>query len=247
MEHRQHLAEVFRSTSKAEQIDLEGDQRDAAASDDTHEMRCASDLIAAYKRELEYLWTIPWEKRNLRRFSSCAVSLQFGFLLASVSRQALEIVRQFLPFPSYTTIQRYYSENVAGLIADMSDLTAVNRVIRSAIDGSGLPPGTAASLAVDAMSINPDRSPGPGAATENAFVFYIQPLDARFKCFPVHVITQPSGRATAPIQAALDKVGEAAIAEGLSVKYLCADGDSCYHRRHLEFFRRSVRESGTGR
>jgi hypothetical protein len=127
---------------------------------------------------------------------------------------------------------------VGRLIADISDLSAVHRVISAAIGCNELPPGIAVSIAVDAMAINSDGSPVPGAATENAFIFYLQPLDAQFKCFPIHLITHPSGRATAPIQATLDNVSQAAIAQGLSVKYLCADGDYCHHRRHLEFFRR---------
>jgi hypothetical protein len=69
-------------------------------------------------------------------------------------------------------------------------------------------------------------------------VIYLQPLDARLKCFPLHLMTHSSGRVTRPVQNAVDSVARSVTKHGFMVKYLCADGDSCHHRRHVEYFQR---------
>jgi hypothetical protein len=67
-----------------------------------------------------------------------------------------------------------------------------------------------------------------------AFVIFLQPLDARLKCFPLHVMTHSSGRATGSVQEPLDDVARSVTEHDFMVKYLCVDGDSDHHRQHLE-------------
>jgi hypothetical protein len=233
---RRQLAQSFTLDLIGEDMGSQTDSMDITGVIEDRKLKGNLDLIGIYKVELESLWSIPLEHANLRRFSDSSISIQFGFLFASVSNQALKLLRQILPFPSSATIRRHYSATVASLIDDLSDITACNRLIQLAIESGDLPPAAVVALSVDAMALNSDGSQLPGNDSQNAFVFYVQPLDARFKCFPVHVISHPSGRATAPIQTAMEMIGEAIIAQGLHLKYLCADGDSCHNRRHFDFF-----------
>jgi hypothetical protein len=70
------------------------------------------------------------------------------------------------------------------------------------------------------------------------FVIYAQPLDRRSKCFPVHVIQNPSGQAKKVVQDAVDAVCSALVAKGIVPKYVCSDGDACFNARHHAFFRK---------
>jgi hypothetical protein len=182
------------------------------------------------------LWTIPLEKANLRRYTSCPISLQFAFLLACLSHQPLDLARKFLPLPSYKTIQNHYGPQIARLGAHLSDLGELDDLIQHATDLNALPAATAISLAVDAMAMMVERTHLPSADCETAFVIDAQRLDARLKCFPFHVMTHSSGPAIAPVQEAFERVTRSMTEHGFTVKYLCTDGDSCHNRRHLGHF-----------
>jgi hypothetical protein len=45
-----------------------------------------------------------------------------------------------------------------------------------------------------------------------------------------------SGRATEPVQVAMNSVYSALTDQEMIIKYLCADGDNCHRKRHAEFF-----------
>jgi hypothetical protein len=98
--------------------------------------------------------------------------------------------------------------------------------------------GMVVCLAIGAMAMTAQRTSLPSAGQEIAFVIFLQPLDARSSCFPLHVMTHSSGRATGPVREALDDVTGLVTEHGFMVKYLCANGDSCHHRQHLEYFPR---------
>jgi hypothetical protein len=120
----------------------------------------------------------------------------------------------------------------------LSNLEDLDHFIEFTLATHAIPPETNVSLAIDAIALTPDRKGLTSAGCHNAFVFYLQPLNATLKCFPVHVTSHISGRATNPVQDALQKVSGSMTAHGLIVRYVCADGDYCYHRRHFEYFQR---------
>jgi hypothetical protein len=53
--------------------------------------------------------------------------------------------------------------------------------------------GTFTSVAIDGMSMTPDRSDLPSKAADYAFEISDQPWDRRLKCLPLHAITGDSG------------------------------------------------------
>jgi hypothetical protein len=68
----------------------------------THGADCETPI--AYQRELSELFRVPWDQKHKRRFADCPLSMNFGLLLTCISRQALDIARNFIPFPSYNTL-----------------------------------------------------------------------------------------------------------------------------------------------
>jgi hypothetical protein len=211
---------------------------DSETAGEDYTLRRAAGLSEAYRDELVALWRIPPQKEKRRRYSTTPLSLQFAFLLACFSCPALDLSRNFLPIPTYRTTQNHYGPIIARLIHDLSDLEALDHFIEFTLATHAIPPGADVSLAIDAIAFSPDRKGLNSTGCDNAFVFYIQPLDATLKCFPVHVMNHTSGRATSPVQDTLQKVSQSIRAHGLILRYVCADGDCCYHRRHLEYFQR---------
>jgi hypothetical protein len=191
-------------------------------------------LAETYRDELVSFWKIPPDKAKLRTYSTAPLSLQFAFLLACFFCPALELSRNFLPRPTYRTTQNHYGPIITRLIHDLPNLGDLDHFIEFPLATHEIPPGTNVSLAIDAIALTPDRRGLTSAGCGNAFVFYLQPLNATLKCFPVHVTSHTSGRATSPVQDALQKVSQSMTAHGLVVRYVSADGDYCYHRSHLE-------------
>jgi hypothetical protein len=188
------------------------------------------DLYVAYQAEVTKLLG----PKNRRRFAECPLSLQFGFLLASHSRPTLEIARNIVPLPSYQTVCAYYEKRRAVVEASLANLDSIDSQVD--VYRATLPDHAVVSLANDAMAMNPAKTSLPAADSEYMFVLYVQPLDRRYRCFPVHVMPHPSGRATEEVHDAIDRACEALTNRGLHVKFVCADGDQGYNHSHQAFF-----------
>jgi hypothetical protein len=157
-------------------------------------------------------------------------------LLACHSRPALDIARQFLPLPSYETDQKYYDSEFRAVELGLSDLAVLKDQIARSMQTTSLPSGSFVSIAVDAMAMNPDSSYLPANHSDNEFVIYVQPLDRRHSCWPLHVMPHPSGRATEDVLGAMEAARAALTAQGLVVKFECSDGDAGHNQSHRAFF-----------
>jgi hypothetical protein len=202
------------------------------------ESECCGPLTTfdAFKLELLELLKLDWTKKNRRRYASCPFTLKFAFLLACHSRPALDIARQFLPLPSYETVQKYYDVPLRTVERGLSDLALLKQQIRLGMETTSLPGGSFVSIAVDAMAMNPDSSYLPANHSDNQFVIYVQPLDRRYSCWPLHMMAHPSGRATEDVLDAMKAAREALTAQGLVVKFECSDGDAGHNQSHRDFF-----------
>jgi hypothetical protein len=106
------------------------------------------------------------------------------------------------------------------------------------LEMTNLPEHSVVSVPVDAMAMNADRSYLPSKKSDSAFVIFVQPLDRRYRCLPLHVMRHESGQATSDVQAAIAAVCEALWRHPVVVKYKCADGD----KRHNEARRKNFND-----
>jgi hypothetical protein len=194
------------------------------------------ELPRAYQEELQDLFRIPWDQKNKRRFGDCPISMRFGLLLTCLSRQSLDLARRFIPLPSYATLYAHFRTSIDATETNLLELTRVEEQIGDFVASSDLPAGSLVSLAVDAMAMTSDRHYLLGKENDFVFVFYAQPLDRRFKCCPLYVMTRQSGQAIAPVQDVVDFICTRLSQHGLFVKFICADGDAGYNARHKDFF-----------
>jgi hypothetical protein len=93
------------------------DPTDHTISGEDHKLRGTTAIASPYKVELDSLWMVPWEKGNLRWYADRPISLRFAFLLACLSRQALDLPRKFLPLPSHKTIQNHHGPQITRIMA----------------------------------------------------------------------------------------------------------------------------------
>jgi hypothetical protein len=206
----------------------------------TEEFECSETTEATYEQhrlELEKPFEISWHCRNRRRYAEFPLSRKLAFLLACHSRPALDIARQFIPLPSYETVQHPYQIELRNIERGLSDLSLLKQQIRLSMEGTELPPGSFVSIAVDAMAMNPDGSNLSANHSDNEFVIYVQPLDRRYSCWPLHVMGHPSGRATEEVLDAMETCRNALAEHGLHVKFECSDGDTGHNQSHRDFFK----------
>jgi hypothetical protein len=209
---------------------------DEAIASTEYECRADDNLLIRYYHELDHLMTLAPDRANRPRYHTLPLSLQFGFLLAALSRPALELARHFIPLSSYTTIRTTFQNHIERVRADLSDIRLANDQGRIFKETMGLPDASLIAISVDAIALDAGIAFLPSAGSMGVFVFSAQPLDRCFKCFPLHVRTYSSARPIAPIQAAMTVVSSALAERGLIAKYLRADGDSCHRQRHADFF-----------
>jgi hypothetical protein len=171
------------------------------------------------------LMQIPWDEKQKHRFSDCPVSLRFGFSLMCISRQALDLARNFLPLPSYTTLYTHFGTRLNGIESNLIDISKIDLQIAEFVTANDLSPESLISFSIDVMAMTLDEHYLPAQDGGHAFAFYAQLLDRRLKCMPLHVLNLPSGQATEQVQAVIETVYDALSRHGVNIKYVCADGD----------------------
>jgi hypothetical protein len=199
------------------------------------------DLAARYQAELHELAAIPESSRRGVDYAEYPLSLSLGFLLCSLSRPALRLARRFIPLPSDATIYRHYHHILDQQEDNLKCKSKLEQQIDLFMELSGVEPGDVVSVAVDAMSMSPDRSCLSAKASDYLFVYYAQPLARPKKCFALHVLREPSGQAGKGAQAMLDEICRALSQRNVVVRYVCSDGDPGYNKRHQEFFHKWYR------
>jgi hypothetical protein len=184
---------------------------------------------------------IPWDEKQRRRFSDYLISLRFGFLLTCIYRQVLDLAHNFLPLPSYTTLYTPFGTRLNDVEPNLTDISKVDLQVAEFITVNDLSPESLISFSIDAMAMTSDEHYLPAQDGDQAFVFYAQPLDRRLKYMPLHVMNSPSGQATERVQAVIETVCDALSRHGVSIKYVCADGDPGYNQRHSHFCWNGIR------
>jgi hypothetical protein len=188
-----------------------------------------------FQAELDHLRAASTPKQ--RRYESCPTTVKLAFLVSALSRPALRLTRPFFPFPSDSTLRNLFREQHDAIATQLVEIEQVHAQIDLFIKTTKLPTNAVVSVAVDAIAMNPDRSYLPTKKSDYAFVVFVQPLDRRYRCFPLHVKRKEgSGNATAEVRKAVSAVCEALSRHGIVVKYKSADGDKGHNEAHAEFF-----------
>jgi hypothetical protein len=86
------------------------------------------------------------------------------------------------------------------------------------------------------MAMNRDRLYLPSKYADYTFVISGQPVEWRYQCMPLHIISSAKSQSDDAIKAAIDQVCQALTDRGLVVKYFCSDGHPGYNDRHKQFF-----------
>jgi hypothetical protein len=82
--------------------------------------------IREYQTELESLSTLNDKQEKQRRYSECPRTMQFAFLLSSLSRPALRLARQFVPLPSESSIWCHYHETLEAIAVNLTDRARID-------------------------------------------------------------------------------------------------------------------------
>jgi hypothetical protein len=194
------------------------------------------DVRQAYLEEVQKLSRPDRKKEKQRRYAESPLSMQFAFLLSSISERALNIARYFLPLPGPRTVFSHYHPLMKKIASDLTQAEGVRARIEDFVTLNNLTPESPVSVSCDAMAMNADGSTLPAEDSQDAFVIYGQPLDRRQRCMPLHVIPAESGQARQEVQDCIDSVCDSVEERGLNCRFVCSDGDRGYNPRHAQFF-----------
>jgi hypothetical protein len=101
----------------------------------------SQNTLSQYQSELKKLSGIAGSSTKGIRDDHYPTALKFGFLLASISRPALRLTKNFIPLPSQKTIYNHYHDKVVSAQDDLKDLARLNAQISLFITMNQLPPG----------------------------------------------------------------------------------------------------------
>jgi hypothetical protein len=100
----------------------------------------------------------------------------FRLLLTCISRQALDLARNFLPLPSYTIVYTHFGTGLYEVESNLTDISKVDLQIAELITANDLLLESLISLSIDAMAMTSDEHYLPAQDSDHAFVFYAQLL-----------------------------------------------------------------------
>jgi hypothetical protein len=161
--------------------------------------------------------------------------VKLGFPVFSLSRPVLQLLGRYLPFPCEKTIHRWFHTPKEQVIRQLTHLDQIDEQIQLFMKAINLPPNSVASLVVNVIAMNPDRSHLPSKGFEHTFVIFSQQLDRQYRCLHVHIKSHGSGQATPDVWNAIKMVADVLSKPNLIVKDQCVDGDKGHNQIHLWF------------
>jgi hypothetical protein len=130
----------------------------------------------------------------------------------------------------------HIDHNISQHGSNLQQQTKIRDQVGLFMELSRIEQGDIVSVAVDAMSMSPDRSCLAAKSGDYLFVFCAEPLARPKKCLALHLFPSQSGHAGDSTQYLLDSICQALKDAGVVVRYVCFDGDSDDNKRHYKFF-----------
>lgn len=151
--------------------------------------------------------------------------LDICFSIYSISEESYELLVKVLDLPSKSTIKDHFSKIVKEEKQNITDISSISNIIYNYKKANNIDKPFDIILGIDACSF--DRLNADGK--KYCFCFYCQPLKPDFKCFPIHIIPAPNGKASSSILNLMNDIITILKDNDVNVVYTASDGDSGYN------------------
>ncbi|KAK8834561.1 hypothetical protein M9Y10_019341 [Tritrichomonas musculus] len=170
-----------------------------------------------------------------REYSSQLIHL--SFLLYLLSPTGFELLRKFLPFPSYSKIYEHINLHLPPIISSIKQFKISEIPHSTIILASKSKTSIPICLGIDAVCVVASNK-YTNLPIENlySFTIYLQPLLPQFKCIPVRLIECKSGIGNKDIVKLLIETSNELEHLKFSVHFLSFYGDHCYNEFNHSFF-----------
>jgi hypothetical protein len=124
LELRRRLLDVSQPTDLAAAAEVEILKEQLRIIDSGYKLLDSPSRLDRFRAELHLLWDVA--DRKHRRYKEYPVTVQFAFLVCSLSRPAFRLVRKFIPLPSERTIHNSFHEQKDKIALQLTELERVN-------------------------------------------------------------------------------------------------------------------------
>lgn len=157
---------------------------------------------------------------------------EFSKVLSNLCTKCYETSRNVLIFPNNIMINDHFEEDEKKLIKEIQDVNKTDVIIIRYKNIYKIEDDLDCILAVDAASL--DR---PNKKSDSyMFVFYVQPINRNYKCFPIFMQSNRNSNCNDQIKINTNKIIENLRKFNIFVKAVATDGDSSYNTNASETF-----------
>lgn len=169
--------------------------------------------------------------KNKYRYTYTKEFKEFAYTLYCTSSGCYRILRQAFPFPSESSLRKYFRPFVNEIENRLTDINSVKNTLlkRQDLQKAKSFDTIICVLAVDAFSISilmPKNKENKDLT--NSFLYLIIPLDVRIRPFPVFIERKPSGNATDDTIKAINNIIRQSKDTKFKIKFVSVDGDKKY-------------------
>lgn len=160
----------------------------------------------------------------------------FCKILQNICSKSYETLREVFILPTIDSLDKMYSRDEKHIRKLLKNIDSIPELINLYKQIYEITDNLDCVLSIDAASLN---RPNKHSHTF-VFVLYLQPLNSKFKCFPLHIYSKSSGNCDEEIINLIDKAIILLQKSGISIKAVASDGDPGYNEKARETFTKYI-------
>ena len=160
----------------------------------------------------------------------------FCKILQNISSKCYEIMREVYILPTIDSLDKRYSEEEKHYRKLLKHFESIPSLISIYKEIYNIKDDLECILSVDAASL--DR-PNKKSHT-HVFILYFQPLNYKYKCFPIHVYSKENGNCDENILELIDHTIDLLKDSGIKIRAVASDGDPGYNIKADETYEKYI-------
>lgn len=160
----------------------------------------------------------------------------FCKILQNLSSKCYELMREVYILPTIDSLDKHFGDEEKHIRKLLKDVSSIPKLIDIYKKLYNVPDNLECIVSIDAASLDRPNKKGHSFV----FILYLQPIDPKFKCFPIHIHSKCNGRCDPDIINLIEEVNGLLQSSGIFVKAIASDGDSGYNDKANETFKKYI-------
>lgn len=162
----------------------------------------------------------------------------FSRMMQNCNLKSYEILRQIIYLPSVSCLDTHFTYDNNLLQDSIQNIESIHNLLFNYIRIFDITEPLTCILSIDAASLDRPNK----ISNTYVFTFYLQPLNQKYKCLPIHVLSKPNGKADEDIISVTKELIKSLQNEKIIITAVATDGDDGYNKMADDTFSKYIDE-----